>query len=58
MRSHNRFCREKAISIKYDEYVSVFLPQISGMQVTSFISRFLGKKYFEHKMCLLILSFV
>jgi hypothetical protein len=39
MRSRDYFCRGKAVSIKYYECVSVFFPQLSDMQIASFLRR-------------------
>jgi hypothetical protein len=39
---HNLYCRGKAISIKYYECVSVFLPYLSHMQIASFLCHILS----------------
>jgi hypothetical protein len=35
--SRNHCCRGKTIRITYSECLSVFLPQLSGMQIASFV---------------------
>jgi hypothetical protein len=37
--SSNHCCCQKAVGIKYYEYVSAFLPSLYGVQITSFLHR-------------------